>query len=170
MIRTATHRDVAALHALVERAYRGDSARAGWTHEADLLDGQRTDPAALHAIIDDPRQTILIAVTDDDIAGCVQLSRVDAATAYLGMLTVEPAGQGAGLGKALIAAAEARARADGATRVEMTVIEQRSELIAWYHRRGYLPTGEERPFPYGDARFGAPRRDDLVFVVLSRPI
>ena len=52
----------------------------------------------------------------------------------------------------------------------LTVIAQRLELIAWYARRGYLPTGEHRPFPYGDARFGLPRRDDLVFDVLRKPL
>lgn len=170
MIRVATHRDVAALHDLVERAYRGDAARAGWTHEADLLDGQRTDAAMLDAIIADPRQRLLVEDAGTRIDGCVQLARVDATTAYLGMLSVEPSRQRGGLGKALVAAAEAGARADGATRVEMTVIAQRGELIAWYERLGYAATGERRPFPYGDTRFGDPRRDDLAFIVLARAI
>ena len=46
--------DVEALHGLVTRAYRGDAARLGWTHEADLLDGQRTDVEALTAALDAP--------------------------------------------------------------------------------------------------------------------
>ena len=52
----------------------------------------------------------------------------------------------------------------------MTVIAQRAELIAWYERRGYARTGEARPFPYGDPRFGEPRRDDLSFLVLEKPL
>jgi len=54
--------------------------------------------------------------------------------------------------------------------MHMTVIVQRPELIAWYERRGYRRTGERKPFPYGDQRFGLPRRDDLAFEVLRRPL
>jgi len=52
----------------------------------------------------------------------------------------------------------------------MTVIEQRAELIAWYERRGYRRSGEYQPFPYGDERFGIPRRDDLRFEVLVKDL
>ena len=54
--------------------------------------------------------------------------------------------------------------------MEMTVITQRRELIAWYERRGYTVTGESRPFPHSDERFGLPRRTDLVFEVLAKPL
>ena len=92
-------------------------------------------------------------------------------TCYLGMLTVAPALQAAGLGRRLIEAGEGYARdAFGARRIEMTVIAQRAELIAWYERRGYRHTGERRPFPYGDTRFGLPRDETLVFVVLDREL
>jgi predicted N-acetyltransferase YhbS len=170
-IRTATPSDIPALHALVESAYRGDDARRGWTHEADLLDGQRTDPAALREIIDDPGQRILVAVNDTTIVGCVQIARKQRGTAYLGLLSVSPLQQANGLGKQLIAAAEHSARAEfGAHIMEMTVIRQRAELIAFYERRGYSLTGETRPFPFGDERFGLPRTRDLEFVVLARTI
>jgi hypothetical protein len=52
----------------------------------------------------------------------------------------------------------------------MTVVALRDSLIAWYGRRGYHPTGERRPFPHHDARFGEPLRDDLDFVVLEKPL
>lgn len=170
-LRPATAADIPALHALVERAYRGDSARVGWTHEAELLGGQRIDAAALAAIIADPQQRILLAEQDGTLAGCVQLTAKDAATAYLGLLTVDPARQAGGLGRRLIAAAE-RLAADafGARAVEMTVIRQREGLIAYYQRRGYALTGEERPFPYHDRRFGVPTRPDLAFVVLNKSL
>lgn len=169
--RFATAGDIPALHALVESAYRGDSARAGWTHEADLLGGQRTDAASLAAIVADPDQRILLAGDDAGFAGCVQISRKNAATAYLGLLSVAPSRQAGGLGRRLIAAAEEAAFATfGATTMEMTVIRQRSELIAYYLRRGYALTGEARPFPLDDVRFGVPTRRDLAFVVLARPI
>ncbi len=170
-IRTATPADLPRLHDLVESAYRGDSARLGWTHEADLLDGQRTDAAALAAILADPRQRILVAVEQGAITGCVQISDKGDGIAYLGMLSVDPGRQAAGLGKLLIAAAEHDAQAlFGARRIEMTVIRQRAELIAYYERRGYARTGEERPFPLDDPRFGLPRTRDLAFVVLARKL
>lgn len=168
--RPATHDDLPALHALIERAYRGDSARGGWTHEADLLGGQRTDVAALADTLADPDHCLLVSIDPAGaLAGCVEIADRGGGLAYLGLLSVAPDGQAKGLGKQLIAAAEAEAqRRFGATRIEMTVIRQRVELIAFYERRGYRLTGEQRPFPYGDMRFGEPRRDDLVFVVLSR--
>ncbi|WP_294262412.1 GNAT family N-acetyltransferase [uncultured Sphingomonas sp.] len=168
--RTATPSDIPALHALIESAYRGDSARAGWTHEADLLGGQRTDADALADMIADPQQRILIA-GEDTPTGCVAITAKPPATAYLGMLTVKPDLQGAGLGRKLIAAAEEAARAIfAAETMEMTVIRQRPELIAWYERCGYVQTGERRPFPHGDARFGVPTDPALEFVVLEKPL
>jgi predicted N-acetyltransferase YhbS len=170
-IRTAARPDIPALHALVESAYRGDSARQGWTHEADLLGGQRTDAEMLGAIIDDPDQRILVAVDGADIIGCVQIARKDHGKAYLGLLSVSPLLQASGLGKQLISAAEDAAAADfGARVMEMTVIRRRSELVAYYQRRGYSLTGEERPFPVGDVRFGLPKASDLTFVVLAKNI
>lgn len=169
MIRTAVPEDLAPLHALIERAYRGDSAKAGWTHEADLLGGQRTDPEAILEIFDDPAQHLLVAHDGDALVGCVVVAD-RGGKGYLGMLTVDPARQAGGLGRSLIAAAEHCARGFGATRMEMTVIVQRAELIAWYQRRGYALTGERRPFPLDDPRFGLPTRRDLEFVVLERAL
>lgn len=167
-IRGARPADLAALHALIERAYRGEAARAGWTHEADLLGGQRTDRAALADMLGDPDQWLLVAETDGAPVGCIAVRRVAADRAYLGLLTVEPALQAAGLGRRLLAAAEDFARGFGATGMEMTVIAQRTELIDWYGRRGYALTGEERPFPLDDPRFGVPKARDLKFVVLEK--
>ncbi|WP_156680634.1 GNAT family N-acetyltransferase [Sphingomonas profundi] len=171
VIRLAVAGDIAALHGLVEGAYRGERSRAGWTYEADLLGGQRTDVAALAAILADADQRLLVAEGEAGLAGCVQVSRRDGGTAALGLLSVDPARQAAGLGRQLIAAAERTARdLFGAATMEMTVIRQRDRLIAYYERRGYALTGEERPFPYGDERFGLPLRPDLAFVVLTKPL
>jgi ribosomal protein S18 acetylase RimI-like enzyme len=167
----ATRADLPTLHALIESAYRGDSARRGWSHEADLLDGQRTDVAALEAMLADPAQHLFVLRDSDELRACVALTDKGDGLAYLGMLTVDPARQSAGLGRMILAAAEDHAVAHLATtRIEMTVIAQRAELIAWYERRGYSATGERRPFPPDDRRFGQPRRDDLVFVVLEKAI
>ena len=170
-IRIAQADDIEPLHALIESAYRGDSARHGWTHEADLLGGQRTDPQSLAAILAHPDQRILIAESEGQLQGCVQLSRVDGAVAYLGLLTVDPALQAGGLGKVLLSHGEAYARENWRSKVmEMTVIKQRTELIAYYERRGYVRTGEYRPFPHGDPRFGLPKTEALEFAVLRKPI
>ena len=167
MIRVATMADVPMLHALVESAFRGDAARAGWTHEADLLDGQRTDRAALADVFADPDRTILMTT---DATGCVQVSRVAPGLSALGLLAVRPDVQAGGLGRRLVAGAERHAvREYDAGRIEMTVIAARHELIAWYERQGYRRTGETRPFPMDDPRFGLPRQP-LSFVVLDRKI
>lgn len=170
-IRTAQEQDIAALHKLVESAYRGDSARRGWTHEADLLDGQRTDAEALRDIIGDEDQTVLLAMDGQGIAGCVQVVRVDEALAYLGLLTVDPDRQAGGLGKLLLGAAEQYALTSWqANTMEMTVIRQRTDLIAYYERRGYALTGEHRPFPHGEPRFGLPKTPELEFAVLRKEL
>ena len=147
-IRVATPDDLPRVHPLVERAYRGEPARAGWSHEADLLDGERTDLATLAAIVADPASRLLLAEDGAAIIGCVHIADIGNDTAYLGLLSVEPALQAGGVGKRLLDAAERVAR-DGfeAKRIEMTVIDRRAELIAYYRRRGYLPSGETRAFP-----------------------
>lgn len=168
--RPATSSDVAALHRLIESAYRGESAKAGWTHEADLLGGQRTDEAELLDILADASRVILLAEVDGVLAGCVQVADQGGGLAYLGLLTVDPTRQAGGLGRLLINAAEVEAVARfGATRMEMTVIRQRAELIAWYERRGYALTGETRPFPLDETTFGLSDRD-LTFVVMEKAL
>lgn len=171
VFRPAAEADVEALHALVTSAYRGDAARLGWTHEADLLDGQRTDVEALSEVITDPWKVILMAHHGGVLIGCVMLSRQDDGSAYLGMLSVDPVRQASGLGRLLLAAAEGEARTRyGADRIEMTVIRQRPELIGWYERRGYVLTGQTQPFPMDDERFGLPRRRDLEFLALTKTL
>ena len=170
--RTADSGDVPAIVALVESAYRGDASRVGWTTEADLLDGQRTDAAAVADTVAAPTSVVLLSLDEAGrMTACCQVDRRDDGVAYFGMFAVRPDTQGGGVGSELLAEAERHAREEyGAIRLEMTVIGQRSELIAWYERRGYRRTGETRAFPYGDERFGIPRRDDLHFVVLAKPL
>lgn len=160
---------------LVESAYRGDSSRAGWTTEADLLDGQRTDPGAVEALVgggESGRGVVLVAEDiTGELAGCcaVEPAGGHGGAAYFGMFAVRPVLQGGGIGRLLLGAAERYAGEQlKAASMRMHVIRQRDELIAWYRRLGYAPTGETAPFPYGDERFGQPRRADLEFVVLER--
>ncbi|HVT64595.1 MAG TPA: N-acetyltransferase [Mycobacteriales bacterium] len=169
--RAATSDDVDAVVALVESAYRGDISRTGWTTEADLLDGQRTDAAAVLSIVEADDRLVLLGFDGNELRGCCELRRRDGNAAYFGMFAVSPALQGAGIGKVILDEAERRARELwDATRMEMTVLVQREELIAWYERRGYRRTGANEPFPYGDERFGRPRRPDLMFEVLAKDL
>jgi GNAT superfamily N-acetyltransferase len=163
--------DVEAVVALVESAYRGSASRAGWTTEADLLKGQRTDSAAVAEIVSGQRGGILMAEEHGRLVGCCQLERRGGATVYFGMFAVTPHQQGRGLGRRILTYAERLARDEWrATHMSMTVIRQRLDLIAWYERLGYRATGQTEPFPYGNERFGIPTRPDLEFVVLAKPL
>ncbi len=163
-IRPATPADVPAVHALIERAYRGDSARRGWTNEADLLQGPRTDAASVAAIVAAPDKAFLVAVDGAAIVACIEVD-LSGSVAYLGQLAVDPALQATGLGRGMLAAGEDRARDHGARVMEMTVVDRRPELIAYYRRRGYAPTGEVRPFPPALLE-----STPLALVVMAKPL
>lgn len=168
--RVATAADVPAVVALVESAYRGETSRSGWTTEADLLDGQRTDLQEVSRLVAGPASRIVIAEEPGRLVGSVLIrEEEDPACAYIGMFAVHPRMQSCGLGSALLAEAERVSQQElGRRSARMTVLIQRTELIAWYERRGYRRTGHHEPFPYGDPRFGLPRRPDLVFEVLKK--
>ncbi|MET9685956.1 GNAT family N-acetyltransferase [Streptomyces coeruleorubidus] len=168
--RDATDADVDELVALIESAYRGDASRAGWTTEADILQGQRTDPEGVLAVIKAPDGRLLTVEREGRIVACCQLEH-RREHAYFGMFAVSPQLQGAGLGKVILTEAERLARETwGVTEMHMTVISVRDDLIAWYERRGYRRTGRMTPFPYGDERFGVPQRDDLEFELLVKEL
>lgn len=168
--REATLADVPVLVPLIESAYRGDSSRTGWTTEADLLEGQRTDPDGVAEVITGPKSALLMAWRDDDLVACCHVAEEDGA-GYFGMFAVVPGMQGGGIGRDTLAEAERFVRVEwGLGEMRMKVINAREDLIAWYVRRGYTRTGELTPFPYGDERFGVPLRDDLAFELLVKPL
>ena len=172
--RNAMLADADAIVALVESAYRGDASRVGWTTEADLLDGRRTGIDDVAGCIERPRSTILLMEQVDgdrrDLVACAHVAD-DEGAGYFGMFSVRPALQGAGIGKRLLEHAERYVRERWSLPVmRMTVIDVRDELIAFYERRGYRRTGVVKPFPYGDERFGLPRRGDLRFEVLEKSL
>lgn len=172
--RRATADDVEAVVALTESAYRGEASRAGWTTEADFLDGQRTDSADVSALIAREDARIVLAERKGELlASCLLERQVQDGrpSGYFGMFSVKPDLQNAGIGRALLAEAERIAREEwGCRQMRMSVIDIRESLIAWYERRGYRRTGEYKPFPYGDERFGIPKRADLRFEWLVKAL
>ncbi|WP_426492078.1 GNAT family N-acetyltransferase [Hymenobacter sp. 102] len=166
----ASEAELPALNRLVNRAYRGEASEQGWTTESHLLAGQRTDEADLRAQLHTPGVTFLLARTSTgELVGSVFL-QPQGADLYLGMLSVEPTRQAQGLGRQLVTAAENFARQQGCTGIRITVISVRHELLAWYERLGFRPTGETVEFPT-DPRFGIPRQPEpLVLLVLRKEL
>jgi GNAT superfamily N-acetyltransferase len=168
--RFATQDDIAAIVALVESAYRGDVSREGWTTEADMLEGQRTDSESVGELIGKRGSCVLLGERGSEMLACANIEK-RGDTGYFGMFSVRPDQQGKGIGAAMLAEAERIARSDWNCReMQMTVISVRDDLIPWYERRGYRRTGRYSPFPYGDERFGIPKRDDLRFETLVKPL
>ena len=162
-----SNEDISSLVKLVNSAYRGESSKKGWTTEADLLDGIRTDKDGIYRMIHQPGSVILKCMMDNELAGCVYLQKQENYL-YLGMLTVSPELQASGIGKELLKASEDFASREGCDIIMMTVITARQELIQWYERRGYNQTAERRPFP-NDPRFGIPKQP-LEFLVMEKKL
>ena len=164
----ATEKDIPELVVLINSAYRGEASKKGWTTEADLLVGVRTDEENLQQLINDHNATILKCVNDQQqLVGSVYLQKQNDLL-YLGMLTVKPELQGFGIGKKLLQASELYARNNGCILITMTVISVREELIGWYERYGYKRTGRKKPFPTG-TEFGIPKQP-LEMLVLEKEI
>ncbi|MGE5519149.1 MAG: GNAT family N-acetyltransferase [Candidatus Dadabacteria bacterium] len=167
-ISIATSTDVPQLVNLVNSAYRGERSRKGWTSEADLLDGIRTDIEAMEEMLQLKNAVILKYVDESQkIAGCVYLQK-EREKLYLGMLTVNPTIQGKGIGKKLLQSSENYAKENDCSSIIMTVISVREELIRWYESKGYYNTGEKKPFP-DDPRFGIPKQP-LQFIVMKKDL
>ncbi len=168
-LQSAKESDLRDIVALMNAAFRGGEGERGWSTEAGYITGSRTSETLLR---EESAEGALLLLAKDEITsavrGCVSLKALPVELWYLGSLTVAPALQNTGFGRELLGAAEAYAAAHGARTIEMTVVNVRDLLISWYERRGYRLTGETRPFPYGDNRYGTPTRDDLEFVVLQK--
>ncbi|WP_264551399.1 GNAT family N-acetyltransferase [Flavobacterium sp. N2038] len=168
MITKATLQDIPALTTLINSAYRGESSKKGWTTEAHLLEGKRTDEQEMTEIFLDPKNTILKFTENDTIIGSVLLVE-KGHQLYLGMLTVSPELQNSGIGKKLLAEAENHAKALGLSGIIMTVISVREELIAWYKRHGYVDTGEREAFPESGIHVTV-SEEPLEFIYLEKKI
>jgi ribosomal protein S18 acetylase RimI-like enzyme len=168
MVTAASEKDIPSLNILVNSAYRGEGSKQGWTTEADLLGGIRTDEESLKELILQPDAIILKYEEENKILGCVYLKEENNKI-YLGMLTVAPQLQNRGIGTILLAASEDEARKRNCIAIFMSVISIRTELIDWYKKRGYYDTGKTKPFPADDPRFGIPKLP-LEFIILEKDI
>jgi ribosomal protein S18 acetylase RimI-like enzyme len=172
LLHPAAEADYPTIIDLVNVAYRGTGPMASWNVE-NFIEGQRLNESLLREELATKPEAHLLTYRDERVGpllGTILLDPTPDGVWYLGLLTVRPDLQKRQLGRNLLAAAEDFAKQRGAHRIQMTVVNVRDILIAWYERRGYNVTGESRPFPYGDERFGRPLRDDLHFVVLEKDI
>ena len=168
MITIATLEDVSELNKLINSGYRGEFSKKGWTTEANILEGSRTNEAELKEIIGTIENTLLKFTEGNQIIGCVLLVEKERQL-YLGMLTVSPMLQNGGIGKKLLQQAEVHAQALGLPKIVMTVISMRTELIDWYKRHGYIDTGNREPFPVSDIHISIVEQP-LEFIVLEKKI
>lgn len=167
--RCALISESAAIAALVNAAYRGESSRQGWTTEADLLDGLRTTAKDVQQVIESEHNVILVCVSGDDLIASVCLEK-KADAAYVGMFVVKPAMQGTGIGKQLLTYAESyAAQYWSVIKFCMHVITLRHELIAFYERRGYRRTGIVKAFPVNPEMW-QPKITGLQFELLEKPV
>ncbi len=167
--RIARLSDIDIIVRLVNSAYRGDSSRQGWTTEADLLGGQRTDAEEIRHCIEQPGSALLLATRDESLMGSVHVQQ-RAAGAYMGMLSIQPGRQGQGLGTRFLTTVEHWVQQQWQARyLQITVISLRSELIAFYERRGFRATGRYLPFPT-DPRYGIPKVKGLELLEMEKTL
>ena len=165
--RLAKTADAPQIVALVNGAYRGESSRAGWTTEAELLDGVRTHHDEIASLIKAPHSLILVGLVGNEIIASMHLQLVSDA-AFLGMFAVKPTGQAAGVGKAMMAEAETVVKREwAAKKILMDVISVRTELIAFYERRGYMRTGKLKDFPVSKDLW-TPKAKDLMLARMEK--
>lgn len=132
------------------------------------MSGGRIHAQGVRDLLERDGTVVMLCEADGRLSGSVELA-VREDQLYLGMLAVRPELQASGIGSRLLAAGEERGRSTGCRAVTMLVIEHRHDLIAWYARRGYIPTGEFRPFTNTDPAFGIPKVP-LRFAVLEKSL
>jgi ribosomal protein S18 acetylase RimI-like enzyme len=159
--------DVERMTSLINSAYRGECSRKGWTTEADLLDGRRTDINEILSLMADDNSMFILCKQNAELQASVHLHNTGDGV-HIGMLAVSPTLQGQGIGKALLQAAEITAQQTwSANRFVMSVISYRQELIAFYERRGYRRTGISREFPVNPSLW-TPKVSGLQLILLEK--
>jgi len=168
VIRISGQADVAAVVALVRASYRGEQSRNGLSGEMNLVRGLRTDERQVGQLISRPGVVILLGEIDGTLVACCQLEERHP-TGYLGMLAVDPAYQGFGIGGRMVGEAERMARAWKTAALRILVLDRQRELAAWYERLGYSKTGERIPFPV-EAPFSEPLVEGLHLETFVKPL
>ena len=159
--------DIQQIIQVVNSAYRGEVSKLGWTTEADLLDGLRTDEQELLQLLADEASYLLLGKTRDRLLGSVHLQCLDDCV-EIGMFAVNPCNQGLGIGKQLLQQAELIAvQTWSIRRLQMAVISCRHELLAFYNRRGYRNNGGSKAFPV-NPRLWTPKVQHLKFTLLEK--
>jgi len=133
-IRLAEPVDAPALARLVNDAFRS---------ERFFIAADRTNSQKVLALME--KGTFLMLFENSVLAGCVY-TEIRGERGYFGMLAVDPEQQRSGIGTALIKAAEDRCRSAGCRFMDLTFVNVRQELPAYYRRHGYSENGT-LPFP-----------------------
>ena len=170
LLRRATDAELPEVVDLVNLTFRGSK---GWAVEFAVVEGPRITLENLRADIaakPEALQLVWRDEQDDSLLGSVWIEPVGDDVWYLGLLCVEPDAQTKQLGRTLLTASEESAKERGARRMRISVMNVRDTLMQWYERRGYVQTGQTKPFPYGDERVGKPMRDDLSFFILEKEL
>ncbi|WP_187976846.1 GNAT family N-acetyltransferase [Mycetocola sp. JXN-3] len=146
-LRLATESDIPTIVPLIVRAYRGNES--GWTSEGNMFEHDRIDEVEMLAELSIPDTDMILAHAEDGtLVGCGLIRKIALDRAYFGLFAVNPDYQGGGVGKAVLARVEEHAATVfGVDAIEMTVLGPRPELVEFYGRRGYVPTGEIRELP-----------------------
>ena len=160
----ATIGDAEEINALLNLAYRGER---GWTTEHSLVEGNRSAVAEIKHALENPQFHFLILRDPETLIACIGLEPNQTET-HIGTFAVHPSHQSNGLGKRVLAAGEAYAvEVLGARKFVMFVLSPRSELIAFYERRGYALTGQHKEFPL-HSKVGVPKISNLMIEELSK--
>ncbi|MDD4913814.1 MAG: N-acetyltransferase [Methylococcales bacterium] len=161
--------DIEQIVDLINSAYRGETSRLGWTTEANLLAGRRTDSAEILGLMQQADSRLLLCRADGWLMGTAHLHYANQQV-QIGMLAVRPSAQGMGIGKQLLLAVETHAQQSWPVRrLVMAVISSRQELIEFYQRRGYRRTGIHKPFPLNPALW-TPRVEGLSLEILEKQL
>lgn len=154
---------------MVNAAYRGADGERGWTCETDWVDGPRVGYRQVAELLGAGDSWLLVGTLRGYVTACVHLQH-KGTDAHLGMLAVAPKQQAAGLGSSMVHHAERCAqRVLGAQRMVISVLSQRSELIAFYERRGYRRTGSVAAYPV-HLNVGIPKCSDLTVACLTKSL
>ena len=116
---------------------------AAFRSERFFIDADRTDPQKVRTLLE--KGKFLMLFEEEVLAGCVYIE-LRGERGYFGLLAVEPQRQRYGIGAHLIAAAEQQCRSAACRFMDLTFVNVRQELPAYYQGFGYVENGV-LPFP-----------------------